>query len=131
MNPVWLWEERFPPATMAKVRGSPAKVHPGGEGMEEGWRKQTQSLFPQPPPPFPVPPPMGQMHGMSKVKGAYVVPSVEVSHSMQSREGWRIDVEQRIACPFYCRENNSICTASGRDTQHGFSRNPCRSASLC
>lgn len=42
----------IPPATMAKVRGSPAKVHPGGEGMEEGWRKQTQSLFPQPPPPI-------------------------------------------------------------------------------
>lgn len=48
---------QIPPAAMAKVRGFPAKLHPGGEGME-GWREQTQPLFPQAPG-FPVQPPMG------------------------------------------------------------------------
>lgn len=38
------------------------------------------------------------MHGMFKDKVAYMVQSVEVRHSMQSREEWRIDVEQGIAC---------------------------------
>lgn len=34
MSPVWLREGRFPPAAMAKVRGCPAKLHPGSGGIE-------------------------------------------------------------------------------------------------